>query len=666
MHGLAAGELMAWGWAAVTLILLFVIGFSIIELLARLANRLQNPRKARFVLYTWLAWLGVTLALDRVVLASIPFTGVEADIYAATMALAGVVFVGGWILRQASQAVSTTVKQADEPTATNYREGAALVLFLLAAVFTVPAFIGAMDWNSLLEKTWSLVYWAMAAAAFIYRRPAAARRTPGWALVLLALASMVGYRVALGSESKWLHWLAGRDVDTRTALEQHAVLDASFQTAREILAPSNSRSCDAQCAFVRHQTNIQPSADLRLHDLDLVQQLGAGISKKPNIFMVVVDSLRQDYVSAYNPEVTFTPAIGKFAGDRDSVVFRNAFTRYGGTTMAEPSIWSGTLLLHKNYVQPFHRVNNLEKLVQADGYRQLISVDTVLRVLLQPSTDVVKLDRAAEKWTDEDFCSTSAQAIAAIDGQHDRDQPVFLYTQPQNIHIITLGKTALLRPARKEYPGFVGYYASELERLDACFGTFVDALKARGLYDNSIIVFTADHGEALQETGVQRHAFSLKPEVVRVPLIIHVPGELKNGRFRDPDAISFNTDVTATLYELLGHGPVIARREYGRPLFTQNRDDMQKYQQDSYLIASSYGPLYGLLSGNGTKLFIENASESTEGFFDLTTDPLAKHNVLTEPTRQKSEADVRASLQSIADLFGYTYRPPSLIDWLLR
>ena len=68
----------------------------------------------------------------------------------------------------------------------------------------------------------------------------------------------------------------------------------------------------------------------------------------PHIFLLVVDSLRRDYLSPYNPQVTFTPAFDQFA--REEFAFQRAFTRYGGTGLSMPAIWAGSMILHKEYV----------------------------------------------------------------------------------------------------------------------------------------------------------------------------------------------------------------------------------------------------------------------------------------------------------------------------
>ena len=647
---------MAWIWAAATQICLFVFVFTLVELALQYANN-STPRRMPFLVYSAIWWIGGAVVFYKVILASIPFSGTDAAIYALLFSLAAVALLGGKLLRRSAHLVPSTTGM----DSVNKLEGVGHWLLILAAPVTVPAFIGILDWNAVLEKTWSLVYWGIVITVIVYRRPAKFERRT-WPLLLAATCTLLLFQLGAHSERNWGRLFPYNDLDPAVALEQQAAIDRSFLAASELMAPFDFRFCNRQCELIRENTNIPASAITGLHDVTLVQKLEPLAGSKPNVFIIVVDSLRQDYLSPYNAKVDFTPSIQAFADE--SVVFKNAFTRYGGTTLAEPSIWAGTLLLHKHYVQPFHLVNNLEKLTEIDGYQQFISTDTVLRVLLQPSADTVQLDADARQWTDLDFCSTAQEALNKISARRDPSRPIFLYTQPQNIHFVTLGKTVASRPATKNYAPFYSQYASELQRLDGCFGNFIHKLKSRGLYDNSIIVVTADHGEALDQIGGERHGFSLKPAVIRVPLIVHVPRKIKDSWYYDPSLISFNTDIAATVYEILGHGPVISRPEFGRPLFTPTRSDMDQYRRDSYMIASSYGPLYGVLTENGAKLFIEH--EDSEELFDLAKDPEASRNLLTEETRKANEAQLRQDIEGIARIYGYTYRSPSLAEWLKR
>ncbi len=132
---------------------------------------------------------------------------------------------------------------------------------------------------------------------------------------------------------------------------------------------------------------------------------------------------------------------------------------------------------------------------------------------------------------------------------------LFAYTQAQNVHVSTITREGATVPPGVHFPGFYDPYASRLQRIDACFGKFIDYLEAEGLYDDSIVVFTADHGDLLGEEGRWGHAYNLNPEVIRIPLMIHRPSRACKGSRSTRKALAFSTDITPSLYRLLGYAP---------------------------------------------------------------------------------------------------------------
>src|SRR5204863_2345430 len=166
-----------------------------------------------------------------------------------------------------------------------------------------------------------------------------------------------------------------------------------------------------------------------------------------------------------------------------------------------------------------------------------------------------------------------------------------------------------------KYGDFYPPYASRIRRFDACFGKFEQHLKARGLYDNSVIVLTADHGDSLGEEGRWGHAYTLVPEVVRVPLIVHLPKQYQ-GLYSSPNSVAFQSDITPTLYYLLGHKPTMKEEFYGSALFTENASE-QKARNRDYMVAASYAAVYGMLSDNGKSLFVSDAVNYKDSMFDI-------------------------------------------------
>ena len=64
-----------------------------------------------------------------------------------------------------------------------------------------------------------------------------------------------------------------------------------------------------------------------------------------------------------------------------------------------------------------------------------------------------------------------------------------------------------------------GYY-SNASVLDAHFGRLLSTLKEKGVYDNTVMVVTSDHGQALKERGYYGHGTFLHDEILRIPLIV--------------------------------------------------------------------------------------------------------------------------------------------------
>lgn len=99
-------------------------------------------------------------------------------------------------------------------------------------------------------------------------------------------------------------------------------------------------------------------------------------------------------------------------------------------------------------------------------------------------------------------------------------------------------------------------YAVEIERIDRALARLADELAARGVWDDAVVVFTADHGEHLGESSWGRepwvgHTVDLSESLVRVPLWIKAPGLTPERRLRPVSQV----DLGATLLGLAGLEP---------------------------------------------------------------------------------------------------------------
>ncbi len=131
-----------------------------------------------------------------------------------------------------------------------------------------------------------------------------------------------------------------------------------------------------------------------------------------------------------------------------------------------------------------------------------------------------------------------------------------------------------------EVPSFgkepMDLYDGEIRFTDMHIGRVLDELRAKGLYDKTVVVVTGDHGEGFGEHGVFEHGYHLYSAQTKVPLIIRVPG-IPPRRAATPAG---HIDIMPTLVNLAGGKPiadmmgrslvdVLAGKDFDRTVFQQ-------------------------------------------------------------------------------------------------
>jgi len=101
-----------------------------------------------------------------------------------------------------------------------------------------------------------------------------------------------------------------------------------------------------------------------------------------------------------------------------------------------------------------------------------------------------------------------------------------------------------------ELDRIVALYDGEISYCDAMIGEFIDYLKSSGLYDNTTIVLTADHGEEFKDHDSIGHTRTLYDELVHVPLLVKLPGSEKAGSVVENQVRSI--DIAPTLLSITG------------------------------------------------------------------------------------------------------------------
>ena len=189
----------------------------------------------------------------------------------------------------------------------------------------------------------------------------------------------------------------------------------------------------------------------------------------------------------------------------------------------------------------------------------------------------------------------------------------------QDEHHVT---EAHIRSARHAYYGMVSY-------LDSKVGVLLDTLEKINALDNTVIIFTADHGEMLGERGMW-YKFNPFQNSIRVPLLISAPGAKTGHRVSANCSL---VDMLPTLLDLAtkNHPPELVDRCDGRSLYTWLHGTDSSWKDETLIEFTSEGvhaPAFILRKGHYKYTYCEGDPGM---LFDLQKDPLELRNLCQEP-----------------------------------
>ncbi len=173
-------------------------------------------------------------------------------------------------------------------------------------------------------------------------------------------------------------------------------------------------------------------------------------------------------------------------------------------------------------------------------------------------------------------------------------------------------------------------YRGEVEYTDSELGKFISFLKEKGLYDNSLIVVAADHGEGLGDHGEDGHGMFLYETTIHVPLIIRAPRPFARRAIGETVEL---VDVAPTVLDLLALP--IPREWQGRSLWpllsAKANEKAGNAYSETYYPRFHYGwsSLQSFSSGK-LKYILAPRDE----LYDLARDPGESHELAGDPRRR--------------------------------
>jgi arylsulfatase len=378
--------------------------------------------------------------------------------------------------------------------------------------------------------------------------------------------------------------------------------------------------------------------------------------KGPNILLVAADTLRPDHLGCYGYHRSTSPNIDAFAAENK--LFTNCFSHAPETTPSCASFLTG-FLPHETKVYdnttPLLDIPTLATELREAGYHTYGVVSNYIlrkKMRLDQGFDIYddQMDQRElnRNWPERTAENTTNAAIRILKKR--RHNPFFMWVHYQDPHgPYTPPKpydTSFINPNtaplnlklnrgdinkdlfgkdgipfyqklgdHTDYHYYVSQYDGEIRYFDDHFGRLLTWLKGAGLYDNTVIIFTSDHGEAMGEHEyyfVHGHNLS--------HCLIHVPFILKDGaggsRLRTDEVQ--HLDIVPTVLQ-----------SAGVPLSMQYRGrDLRQQHSTPALICSQRRGTGASLISDGLKLI--NTGGPVE-LFDIRNDPQEHNNLSGDP-----------------------------------
>jgi arylsulfatase A-like enzyme len=422
------------------------------------------------------------------------------------------------------------------------------------------------------------------------------------------------------------------------------------------------------------------------------------MSSRPNILLISIDTLRADHLSCYGYPRLTSPALDALAAD--GTRYRHAYTNAGWTPPAHASMLTGLFPSQHGVVDTRRlpdTIPTLAALLAGDGYRTagivnnsqvgaLVGLDRGHETFHEvwkghPSRNLVGrgvryLRRQLREWlgvNDHGAERTNQLAKQWLAARAAGGTPFYLflhYIEPHNPlnaphpfkHRFLNGASSAvdwrtvrraadnpliclsdgLSPNEDEIAVLKALYDGEIAYIDQKIGELLEWLRGEGLYDDTLIMVTADHGEHFGEHGLYSHVWSLYEPVLHIPLIVKFPSGYTQPALCDELVQLIDIVPTAAQLaglrapavealpgrslasrdgERVGHEQIIAEWEGRIPYFIQKR---LKDRQATADCRRFLEPFCAIRVRQHKYLLRASGAEE---LYDLTRDPVERHNL---------------------------------------
>lgn len=376
---------------------------------------------------------------------------------------------------------------------------------------------------------------------------------------------------------------------------------------------------------------------------------------RPNVLVLAAGRMRWECMGASGNADIRTPHLDTLVSD--GVFFKSAYCTWPGTTPSRYTLLSGQYVRQhrgrSNRSTMLPGTPTFASLLRDAGYRT--------RAVGKMEFNPPRLDVGFEQLelVEEDSAKAVGEigdrAVNAISRWNPGQPQVLLVGfpnaepgapyenayDPEKVQLLA-GWTERLtdqdvryRPGLFDESTYRGLTAAEMRRLlareygsvsqmDAQAGRVVEALKKKGLYDSTLILFLADCGDYLGFHHLHRTNNYMYDPIMRVPLIVKMPGQFYAGAATDAQVTM--PDVTSTILTMAGLPKPPDMRGQNLILVLSGR-------RLGHLYVFAEDPWF-LMARSTTRKLLYTGDSGRLVFFDLEKDPLEIRNVINEPNHQ--------------------------------
>lgn len=415
--------------------------------------------------------------------------------------------------------------------------------------------------------------------------------------------------------------------------------------------------------------------------------VSAAHMKRPNLILIILDTVRAHNVSCYVPSGAPTPTLEAFASK--GILFRNAFSNAVWTVPSHATLFTGTyptthgaLDLHR-FLDPTYAT--MAEILASAGYdtvgfssndflsNKAFGLSRGFRLMEGPKYPRNNAERALRRLyriaTRTEDCGASSAHLFVNRWLRSRKtfaKPFFMFLNYMEahapyIHIPRRDLATHLSPQQRQRFPLIdqdrqkyltrsadieptdfdilrSVYNAQISYLDRTINRLLDLLNREKVLDRSLVIITSDHGDMIGEHGLMHHSYCLYEELIKVPLLLKLPGREGNDSERD-ELVSL-VDLFPTVLDVLEIDDrpfasqiqglsllardILARRSY---IFSECERPKNEFAETYPLFDFSVYDRQLLAIRSSRYKFIW-ASDGRHEFYDLVKDPGEQNNLI--------------------------------------